>query len=340
MSKRVTIQDLAKELKTTPSTVSRALRDHEGISNSMKKKVHNLAKKRNYQVNRAASNLRAGDSKTIGVIVPRINRDFFSNVIAGIEKVAFEAGYSIVICQTHDQLNKEKKYLNTLISNNVAGILISIGLETKKYDHFTEIDRLGIPLIFFDRAFSKKGMNKILIDDVEGAYQAVNHLISMGYKRIAHFAGPQNLKIYVDRKKGYLNALKDNNLVVDESLIITNGLKQEEGERDIKKLLKLNSPPDALFSASDLPALGALLYLKNKGYRMPNDFGVVGFGNEKFTSLISPSLTSVDQHSQEIGYHAAKVCIEEINSKVDTAAPRTIVLSPSLIIRESSKKNK
>lgn len=338
MSKRVTIQDLADELDTTPSTVSRALRDHKGISNSMKKKVHNLAKKRNYKVNRAASNLRAGESKTIGVIVPRINRDFFSNVIAGIEEVAFEAGYSIVICQTHDQLDKEKKYLNTLISNNVAGILISIGLETKKYNHFTEIDRLGIPLIFFDRAFQKKGMNKILIDDTEGAYQAVNHLISMGYKRIAHFAGPQSLKIYVDRKKGYLAALRDNNIAIDENLIITNNLKQEEGKRDIKKLLQLNDPPDALFSASDFPALGALLYLKDKGYSIPNDFGIVGFSNEKFTALISPSLTSVDQHSQEIGQHAAKICIEEINSKVSTVIPRTIILSPSLIIRESSKR--
>lgn len=336
MSKRVTIQDLAKELGTTPSTVSRALRGHEGISKPMKKKVLALAKKRNYQVNRAASNLRVGESKTIGVIVPHINRDFFSNVIAGIEAIAFKAGYSIIICQTNDQLEKEKKYLNTLISSNVAGILISIGLETKNYNHFKEIDRLGIPLVFFDRAFPKNGMHKILNDDEAGAYKGVSHLIDMGYKRIAHFAGRDNIKIYADRKKGYLAALKDNGFEIDEKLIISDCLLLEDGTKTIKKLLKLNLPPDAIFSASDHSALGALLHLKKKGYDIPKEFGVVGFSNESFTALVSPSLTTVDQHSREIGQHAAKVCLEEIKSTVNAIVPRTIVLAPSLIIRESS----
>ncbi len=336
MKKRVTIQDLAKELNTTPSTISRALKNHPAISKSMKKKVVDLAKERNYQINALAAGLRIGKSKTIGVIVPRINRDFFSNVIAGVEDMAFENGYNVVICQTHDKVAKERQHLNTLISSGVSGILVSVGLETNNFDHFDEVKRLGIPLIFFDRVAEQSDVNKIQNNDKAGAYKAVVHLIDNGYKRIAHFAGPDYLNVYKDRKEGYLDALRDYNIEIEEELIIESDLKVESGRVSMKQLIELPNPPDAVFSASDYSALGALLYLDEMGIDVPNQIGVVGYSNENFTALISPSLTSVNQHGMEIGRYAAKVFFEEINDQQKSLIPRTIVLDPELIIRASS----
>jgi len=337
MKKRVTIQDLAKELGTTPSTVSRALRNNSAISKAMKKRVVELAKKRNYQVNVMASSLRVGKSKTIGVIVPRINRDFFSNVIAGVEDIAFESGYTVVICQTHDRFEKEQQYINTLIGSGVGGILVSVSLETTTFEHFDEVNRLGIPLIFFDRVFTNSSINKIQNNDKVGAFKAVSHLIENGYKRIAHFAGPEHLNVYKDRKDGYIEALKKNGMPIDESLIIHHDLKIQDGRKDMQRLMESKNPPNAIFSSSDYSALGALLYLKENGFNVPEDVGVVGYSNEKFTGLISPGLTSVDQHGSEIGQYAAKVFLEEINN-TGNKVPRTIILDPNLIVRNSSNR--
>ncbi len=336
MKKRVTIQDLARELDTTPSTISRALKNHPAISKSMKKRVVDLAKERNYQVNALAAGLRVGKSKTIGVIVPRINRDFFSNVISGVEDMAFENGYNVVICQTHDSVTREQQHLNTLISSGVSGILVSVGLETNTFEHFDEVKRLGIPLIFFDRVTDQTDVNKIQNNDQSGAYKAVVHLIENGYKRIAHFSGPDYLNVYKDRKEGYLSALRDHQIEIEEELIIQSDLKVESGKESMKKLLALDNPPDAVFSASDYSALGALTYLDELGIDVPNQIGLVGYSNENFTALTSPSLTSVNQHSIEIGRYAAKVFFEEINAKNKVLIPRTIVLDPELIIRASS----
>ena len=340
MDKRVTIQDLAKELSTTPSTISRALKNHPAISKSMKERVVALAKERNYQVNALAAGLRVGRSKTIGVIVPGINRDFFSNVIAGVEGVAFENGYNVIICQTHNEVAKEKQHINTLISSGVSGILVSLSLETTTFDHFEEVDRLKIPLIFFDRVVEESNANKILNNDKAGAYKAVVHLLKGGYKRIAHFAGPSYLNVYKDREKGYLEALKANNIPIEEDLIIQSDLTLKGGRADMEKLLKLENPPDAVFSSSDYSALGALLYLNEKGIDVPNQIGLVGYSNENFTALVSPGLTSVNQHGMEIGQYAAKVFFEEISKDKKNLIPRTIVLDPELIIRGSSMKKR
>jgi len=337
MGKRVTIQDLAKELDTTPSTISRALHDHPGISKSMTKKVKELALKRNYRVNSVASSLRAGKSKTIGVIVPMINRDFFANVISGIEEIAFQNGFNVIICQSDNKVEKEIQHINTLISSGVAGVLVSLGFETSDYTPFDKISQLGIPLIFFDRAPDHEKSIKILNNDKAGAYKAVQHLIDQGYKRIAHLAGPNNLSLYKARKEGYLEALKDNGLPIEEKLIITHNLKRKAGYEAMKKLMKYKNPPDAIFSASDYSALGALLYLKEERIKIPDQVGIVGFSNEGFTKLTGPEISSVDQHGKEIGKYSAKVFFEEMTS--DVFIPRTIILDPKLIVRGSSLRN-
>lgn len=332
--KRITITELAKELNTTPSTVSRALRGHECISQEMRDKVNDLAIKRNYTVNRLASSLRSGSSKTLGIIVPRVHRDFFSNCIGGIEDVASKAGYTSIICQTHNDTEKEEKSVLSLIESNVAGILISTWSDSTESPAFKEAKRLGIPVIFFDRATKDSNQNKVVIDDNLGAYEGVKHLLEQGYRRIVHFAGPQHIQLYIDRKEGYKKALKEYDIPFDEKLVVENSLSKDLGYETILPFLKGPKKADALFSASDYAALGAMIRIKEMGISIPEEMGIVGFSNEMFTSFIDPPMTSIDQHSRRIGNYAVQTCLEAINEK--DAVYKNIVLSPTLIVRESS----
>lgn len=340
MPKRVTIQDLARELNTTTSTVSRALSGHPSISKAMKEKVLNLAKQKNYRVNAIAANLRSGKSKTLGIIVPRINRDFFSNVISGIEEIANDEGYNVIICQTNDDLDKEKSSINTLLESRVDGIIVSVGLQTKNFDHFKNVFNSRTPLIFFDRVYESPNSISIVNNDISGSFQAVSHLIEMGYKRIAHFAGPEYLNIYRNRKNGYLNALRANNIEIDESLIILSNLRYEAGYEIVEQLMQSDRPPDAIFSSSDNAALGAMNWLKEHKFKIPEQIGIVGYSNEKFTSFITPSLTTVDQHSLEMGKYCAKTFFEMDKSATKEPILNTLSINPKLIIRESSKRKK
>ena len=340
MSKRVTIQDLADELSTTTSTISRALRNHPSISVGMKERVHALAKAKNYQVNSMAANLRSGRSRNIGIVIPRINRDFFANVISGIEEVANEEGYSVVICQTHDDYDKEKRCIDAFLRTRVEGVIISVGLETKDFSHLDQIKGLNVPLIFFDRVQEGSKSISIVNDDVEGAYQAVSHLIEMGYTRIAHLAGPDHINIYRNRKEGYIKSLKSHDIKIAEDLIIENNLRYESGIECVEKLMSLKNPPDAIFSSSDYAAMGAMNWLKENNFIIPDDIGIVGYSNEKFTSYISPSLTSVDQHSLEMGKYAAKTFFDMIKTKESELIMTSLSINPKLIIRESSKRKK
>ncbi|HFA51313.1 MAG TPA: LacI family transcriptional regulator [Bacteroidetes bacterium] len=335
----MTLKDLAIELKTSPSTVSRSLQDHGGISPEMKKKVRELAAKREYRVNSFASNLRTGTRSTIGVIVPMINRDFFSNVIAGIEKKAFEKKFNAIICQSHNKIENEIKHINTLIESNVAAIFVSLSLNTTDFSHFERASKQGIPLIFFDRVPEKTEAVKIVIDDEHGAYKATEHLIKMGYQRIAHFAGSDHINIYKERKKGYMRALSEHGIKTDGSLIVNNTLEMETGKQAIEKLLSLPQPPDALFAASDYSALGAYTYLRDHNISMPADFGIVGFGNEKVTGLLSPGLSSVDQYSIGIGICAFEAFYDKYVIK-DKKPTKKIQLEPTLIVRGSSLRKK
>ena len=332
----MTIKDLAEILHTTPSTVSRALRDQQGVGEVMRQKVKELARKLNYRPNAVAAGLRRGNSRTIGVIVPRINRDFFSGVIAGIEEVAYESHYSVIICQTHDRIERERQYVDTLLSARVDGILVSVGLETDRFDHFEKVREAGTPLIFFDRVAEKMNVSQILIDDRSGAGQVVQHLIDMGYRRILHFAGPDYLNVYRNRKRGYLDALEKNGLPFEEELIIPNSLTFDEGRRAMENLFRKGIRADALFSASDYSALGALLYLQERGVRIPEEFGVAGFSNENFTSYINPPLTTVDQQSKAMGNYCMDLFLREVTPP-DTPASK-VMLTPQVIFRQSTRR--
>lgn len=335
---KVTIHDIAKQLNTTASTVSRALQDHPRISAGMKKAVLDLAEKLNYHPNFIASSLRKGHGNTIGIVIPRIDRNFFSSVIGGIEDVASEAGYNVLISQSYESEEKEKNIVETLINGKVDGLLVSLASGTTNISHFEQTIEKGVPLIFFDRTAPGLDVSKVEIDDVLGAYMAVSHLISQGCRRIAHFSGPLNVSIYANRFKGYIDALKEHGIPYDERLHITGTITRDKGAEGAEELLKLEHRPDALFSASDFSALGAISVLKEKNIRIPEDIAVVGFANEPYAAIITPSLSSVDQHSREIGQAAAKLFFEEIERRNTPYVAKRIILTPDLIIRDSSQK--
>jgi LacI family transcriptional regulator len=341
MEKRgVTIHDIAKELNTTASTVSRALQNHPRISEEMRKKVSDLAQKLNYQPNSIAASLRRGKGNTIGVIVPQIDRSFFASVIRGLEDVAFDAGFNVLICQSYNSYQREKSIVQTLLNGKVDGIMVSLASETIDVSHFKEVKKRNLPLIFFDRVPDSIEANKVEVDDFAGAVKAVEHLISQGCKRIVHFAGPQHISIYRNRFEGYRTVLQRHNIPFDENLFFADTITRETGEEAALKISKMKQRPDAIFSAGDYSALGVMVKFKELGIKTPKDIAIVGFSNEPHDSILTPTLSSVDQHSIEIGRSVAKLFFEGINDPKTLFIPKRIVLNTDLQIRESSLKNK
>lgn len=335
---KVTIHDIAKELNIDSSTVSRALSDNPRVKQKTKDRILEKAHEMGYQRNLLASSLRNNKTNTIGVIVPRISRHFFSSAIAGIEETAYEAGYNVIICQSLEQLNREQKIANTLLANRVDGVLISVSMETTNSDYLQKFKKNGTPLVFFDRHCDIPGNSNVVIDDFQGGFDATEHLILQGCQKIAHFSGPQELEIYKNRFKGYKSALEKHNIELDNNLVISSKLMELDGIESAKKLLSQTIPIDGIFSANDTAAISALQYLKGEGIKIPEDIAIVGFSNEPISSVIEPSLTTIDQPGFEMGKIAANLLLEQINNKLGTIVAETITLKPVLIKRNSSKK--
>jgi LacI family transcriptional regulator len=336
--KRTTIHDIAKELDITASTVSRALKDHPRISESTKKSVVAMAEKMNYQPNSIAAALRRGNSNLIGVIIPTVDRNFFASVLRGIEDVLNGTNYNVIICQSSDSLEKEKSNIKALLEAQVDGIFASYAKETTDFKHYEEVHNRGIPLILFDRMQDSFDVDAVVIDDYLGAFKATEHLIEQGCTRIVHFSGPQNVSIYRDRKRGYEEALKKHDLPFDEEFILNSDLKLEAGKSLAEEIISWDQLPDAIFSSSDYAAMGAMEVFKNNGLRIPEDVAIVGFSNESFTSIVDPSLTTVDQHSKKMGQFTANLFLDRMQEKDIPHTPSKTVLNPELIIRKSSLK--
>ena len=334
--RHITINDLAKRLKLSPSTVSRALRDHPDISRKTKDRVRAIAAKTNYQPNLIAQSLQNKRSNNIGVIVPEIRNTFFSTVISGIEEVAYEAGYTIMVCQSNDKYERETINIRALAANRVAGILVSISDETENFAHLHTVIDQGIPLVLFDRIVEAVDVSKVIVDDFEGAYNAVSHLIRRGKKRIAHFGGNKTLYISRKRREGYEAALRDNGLPVSPELIITAGYHEEDGKAAARKLWSSAEKADAVFAINDPVALGALRYFQAHNISIPDDIALVGFSNNPNTSLVIPQLTTVSQPAFEMGKKAVSLLLQRLNDGEETRSSETIVLKTELIIRESS----
>ncbi|WP_117881998.1 LacI family DNA-binding transcriptional regulator [Aureibaculum luteum] len=335
---KVTIHDIAKALDINSSTVSRALNDSPRVTKKTKDKILKVAQEMGYQRNLLASNLRKNVTNTIGVVVPRISRHFFSSVIQGVEETAYQAGFSVIICQSLEQLEREKNILETLAANRVDGVLISISMETMDYEHLEGLKNRGIPLVFFDRHCNIPGTNNVLIDDFKGGYDATQHLITKGCKNIVHFSGPQELEIYKNRFRGYKEALKKNGIAFRDEYLISSRLMEQDGIDNIKKLLDKGIVFDAIFSANDVAAIGAIKCLIENKMKIPEDVAIVGFSNEPISTVINPTLTTINQPGFEMGKAATDLLIKNIKDENSLLQEETIIMESNLIERQSSQK--
>lgn len=331
-----TLSDIAKELNLSPSTVSRALNDHPDINQNTKNLVNNLAREIGFVPNAIARSLRKNTTSTIGVIVPEIKHDFFSSAISGIEEIAYRSGFTIIVCQSNESYDREVINTRALINHRVAGMIVSISQSTQNGGHFNELIKRGIPLIFFDRACNDVKASKVIIDDEKSAYNAVSHLLSKGYKRIAHFAGPETLEICALRSKGYYEACKSAGLGIDRNLIFYGGLHEKDGYASMERILNENISVDSIFAVNDPVAVGAFQKIKEAGLKIPDDIGIIGFSNNIITNLVDPPLTTVNQPSFEMGKKAAQMLLEIINNPEKLSDTRTEVLEAELIVRKST----
>ncbi len=324
----VTITDIAKALGVTPSTVSRALSGSPRVKEETRKTILQAAREMGYERNVVASNLRRGRSSIVGIIVPRIYREFFSNVIGGAESILNHAGYNVLICQTHERREAELQALHTLRKNQVACVMMSHTIETE--DPTPIAEALGdIPLVQFDRVFRSLPGAKVVNDNFESAYAATRHLIANGYRRVGALAGHLSCEAFFDRLRGYRKALEDSGMPYEEQLVFQDCILRETGHAAALKAVEAGC--DALYSAGDFSALGAMEALRERGLDIPRDFGIVGTADETFASLMSPSLTSLGQHAFEMGQAAAKAFLFRSQA--------TTVISMELHIRESSNRN-
>ena len=335
-----TIHDIAKKLNLSASTVSRALKDNPVISEATRNLVKRIAGEMGYRPNILAANFRTKRTNTIGVIVPLINRHFFSSVISGIENIAYRQGFTVTISQSNDNIEKERRIAQTLFANRVDGVILSIGMETVNVEHLKLFSERRIPIVFFDRVVDEIEAHKIVVDDHGGAYNVMQHLISQGAKTIAHIGGPLLLNIYKNRQMGYWDALINAGLKVDDSLIINNSLTFEEGTRAIEKLMKNKVKPDAIFCANDTTALSVIIYLQKHGIKVPEEIAVIGFSNEPFSEVVTPSISTVIQPGFEMGKKAAQLIIHQILHDNENPVYKTIVMPTELIVRDSSKRIK
>lgn len=336
--KDVTIYDIARVLNISAATVSRGLKDHPAIRKETKKRILNAAQEMGYQQNTFARNLRNKTTRTIGVIVPRLNSYFMSTVIAGIEKVATAAGYNLIISQSLESSKKEMVNIGTMFNSRIDGILVSLASDTEDNYQFDIFPKKNIPLIFFDRVFDYPNCTNIVIDNLKAGYDATMHLLEQGCKRIVHVGGSQSRNVYLDRFKGYKKALEENNITQDDILFIPSSLTEQSGLEAASIILKMDPLPDGIFTANDTTAVTIIGELLRKGIRIPEDIAVVGFNNDPIANVVEPKLSTINYPGREMGEVAASTLINTIQ-KLPGNDLDTIVLRHNLIVRKSSTRN-
>lgn len=341
MPKNITIYDLAKELKLDSSTISRALGSSARVGEATRKRVLLKAKEMGYQRNLMASNLRNNKTMTIGIVVPFISRHFFSEAIDGIEQIVSKNGFQVIISQTYDSVETEKKVLKNLFMNRVDGLIISPSIESSTGNHLNIFNNNNIPVVLFDRYFEKGNLNKVIFEDKKGAFDLTQHVIDNNCKRIYHLAGNLNTEIYKQRLKGYKEALQKNDIYFDDSFVKISNLNAQESTEIIKELLKdMENFPDGLICSNDISALSIMKYLEeNTNIKVPEDICIAGFSNERASKFIKPSLTTLDQQPFKIGATAAKMLLDFIDDKGSYDQNNTIIIKSSIIKRGSTSRS-
>ena len=340
MKQKVTLKQIAKELDVSISTVSKALKDSAEISLDTRQKVKAFAKLYNYKPNNIALSLKNRKTKTIGVIIPEIVHHFFTTVIGGVEKVANDKGYNVIICSSNNSFDKEVINMEMLASGSADGFILSVAKETqqkKDYHHILETMSQGMPVVLFDRIIDEIVCDKVIIDDAKGAQMATNHLLSLGCKRIAILTTVDYISVGKLRTNGYLRALRAYDIPEDPDLI----LKIEDVdncEQEIEKFLE-NKKVDAVFAVNELFAVNAIKILSNRNIKVPGDVPVVGFTDGILSKHFIPSLTTISQHGEEMGERAARILIDKLEGGDDaTEEYKTVIIETSLVQRQSTKK--
>lgn len=336
--KEVTIYDIARKLKVSTATVSRSLNNHPAVSKKTRKKVEETARAMGYRSNLFASNLRKQRTNTLGVIVPKLNSNFVSFVLAGIENVANSSGYNLIISQSQESEKKEIENVKTMFNNRVDGLIASLAFDTKSLDHFEPFFEKEIPVIFFDRVIYDKGGAHVVIDNYKAGYEATSHLIEQGCKKIAHITGNLSKNVYADRLKGYEAALDDYQLTYDEKNIIINQLDEPSAIEAAHQILNMKPMPDGLFITNDSCAAICMEEIKNAGYRIPKDIAIVGFNNDLITRIVEPNLTTINYPGQEMGEIIAHHLVNHLEGISPLTITNKIVIRSELIIRDSSLK--
>lgn len=335
-----TLKEIAEKINVSVSTVSKALKGYADVNPETKKLILKTAKEMNYKPNSFAVNLRTKESKTIGLIVPEIVHHFFSSVIKGIIAQAEKKGYLVIILQSNESYELEKKQLELLQNKRVDGILVSIANGTSKFDHFKEVIDNDTPLVMFDKIAKIIDCSKVIIDDRKAAYEATKYLIEIGCKKIAHFRGPLLPQNSIDRFLGYKKALEDFNIPYDSKLVyVLNDVSFEEGKYYAKKLVEEHKNVDGIFVNTDLVAIGAITAFNEMNIKVPEDISIVGFSNWFMSTVVSPSLTTINQPGFKLGKEAFKVLYKEIKAKKKNEEFRykKVVLDTDLIVRNSTK---
>lgn len=335
----VTIKHIAVELGLSTSTVSRALRDSHEISAATKKLVLEHAKQVGFKPNRIAQSLKERKSLSIGVIVCEIANSFFSQVINGIESIAYENGYTVIIAQSMESAGRELMNLDYLTSSSIDGLIISVATETKNFSYLKKLHERGLPIVFVDRAIDEIETHKVIADNFKGAYKATKHLIQKGYKRIAILSNNNGLSISQERLEGYKAALTEAKIPIKENLITYcdhGGMIYSEVEDAMKCLLKQRVKPDAIFAGSDKITIGCLRFMKHKNIRTPADLALIGFSNTDLTELLNPPLSVIRQPAFEMGQASASLLLSLIESKKPQSKFETRIQSTELLIRKST----
>jgi LacI family transcriptional regulator len=336
--KETTIYDIARILKISPATVSRGLKDHPGISKKTKKKIFDMVEEMGYRSNHFARNLRQQQTHTIGVLVHELNSNFITSVLAGIEKVTTEAGYDIIIAHSSESSRKEAANAKNLFHKRVDGLIASLSFDTTDLEHFKPFVDKGIPIIFFDRVEQDGNNTVVIIDNAKCGYVATQHLIDQGCKRIAHVTSSLKRNVYSQRYKGYRDALFDNGIHFDESLVVVDDLSERAGIDSALKILKMKPLPDGVFLTNDFVAAVCMRTLKEHGINIPEDIAVVGFNNDAITKLVEPALTTINYPGIDMGEIAARNLVNHLKSISDIHQTNTIIVRSELIVRSSSLK--
>ncbi len=335
MKRQVTIKDIAQQLGFSVSTVSRALKDHPDISIKTREAVKELAKILGYKPNRIALNLKNSKTNTIGLIIPEVEHNFFSSIINGIEEVAYENNYYVMVFQSSESYMREMLNVQALATNRVDGVLVSYSKETQNFSHFKQLIEYEIPLVFFDRVVTDLHADTVVSDDFHGAYNAVEHLIKKGCRNIALYSSPRHMRISKDRHDGYKKALEDNGMKYSTDLIYSCDT-YEDAMKISKSILKKQDRPDGVFAVNDMTAIGVIKTAKGLGISIPEELKVVGFENCRSAIVIDPELTTVDQFGYELGKQAANLLLKRINTNDYNYKTENIVVKPKLIVRGSS----